>query len=598
MMVRSSTLALLLALSTVAPSSEAFRNGNNPQVKTATATTTTTTTAPGPKISEPPMPFKWPIVGTLPDFIFRGGVDAMKDVHESMYKEYGPVYGMSIMGDDEIVVADPRIFDEAQKKEGRFPIGGAENAVGLADYYKNNDMEFAQASMGRGPEWKKWRQSVNPDIYVQWGTYLPAIADACSKISKVAGREVTETQNLHISDFLSRASFDMFSSVLYGESPETTDTNKATKEDVSFVKATKRAFDITGALITNPADKLFGGELLKELNTNMDETRAHAEKRGLKMILSASENKALYEANQQQEEVQRNELQAKVQGENEDNSASDSASGCPITAMKETLSGKKVEIKRDNFIPTDFLSPSYIERLVNRGNLSIETIKELQVPMLMAGVDTTAYAMSWFYLNMASNPQIQTKLANELHETLRGADVTTVEQMESLSYLSACFRESHRLTPTVPISLKKFEQDIDFVVDDKSFKVPAGQKISLNLRGLPMDPNLVENPTEFVPERFSPDAVEMRKGTPSGLALDHPFFNDPFGRGKRRCIGANVAIAEMTLLAARLLQDWEISLVDPGEAVDSPTKSWQSKQKLMQIADPYPAMRLTPRKRP
>ena len=72
-------------------------------------------------------------------------------------------------------------------------------------------------------------------------------------------------------------------------------------------------------------------------------------------------------------------------------------------------------------------------------------------------------------------------------------------------------------------------------------------------------------------------------------------MNDPFGRGKRRCLGANVAIAEMTVLAARLLQDWEISLVDSGEAVQSPTRKWKSKQKLMLIADPYPAMKFTPR---
>mmetsp|Transcript_15153 Transcript_15153/g.17462 ORF Transcript_15153/g.17462 Transcript_15153/m.17462 type:complete len:84 (+) Transcript_15153:1-252(+) len=81
----------------------------------------------------------------------------------------------------------------------------------------------------------------------------------------------------------------------------------------------------------------------------------------------------------------------------------------------------------------------------------------------------------------------------------------------------------------------------------------------------------------------------------SEIALDHPYFNDPFGRGKRRCMGANVAIAEMTALAARLLQDWEIVLVDPSESIHSPTKSWSSKQKLMLIADPYPAMKLMPR---
>merc|ERR1719356_2077878 len=126
-------------------------------------------------------------------------------------------------------------------------------------------------------------------------------------------------------------------------------------------------------------------------------------------------------------------------------------------------------------------------------------------------------------------------------------------------------------------------------MDDKTYTVQSGQRISLNLRGLPIDPKYVTNPKDFIPERFSEEEVESRKGTMSEIALDHPYFNDPFGRGKRRCLGANVAIAEMTVLAARLLQDWEIVLENPSESIQSPTKSWSARQKLMLIADPYPA---------
>ena len=33
-------------------------------------------------ISQPPMPYKWPIVGTLPDFFARGGVDRLSEIYE------------------------------------------------------------------------------------------------------------------------------------------------------------------------------------------------------------------------------------------------------------------------------------------------------------------------------------------------------------------------------------------------------------------------------------------------------------------------------------------------------------------------------------
>ncbi len=31
----------------------------------------------------PPMPFKWPVVGTLPDFLARGGVDRLREIYEA-----------------------------------------------------------------------------------------------------------------------------------------------------------------------------------------------------------------------------------------------------------------------------------------------------------------------------------------------------------------------------------------------------------------------------------------------------------------------------------------------------------------------------------
>jgi hypothetical protein len=45
--------------------------------------------------------------------------------------------------------------------------------------------------------------------------------------------------------------------------------------------------------------------------------------------------------------------------------------------------------------------------------------------------------------------------------------------------------------------------------------------------------------------------------------------------------------AKMTVLAARMIQDWEITHVDPMDA-----NEW--KQKLTLKADPYPAMKLVP----
>ncbi|EED88625.1 probable cytochrome P450, partial [Thalassiosira pseudonana CCMP1335] len=152
------------------------------------------------------MPFKYPILGTLPDFISRGGVDSLSQIYLDMYRDYGSVYGMSILGDDELIICDPKVFDKyVVRAEDKYPIGGAEAVTTFTDFYKENNLTKALEGTGHGPEWKAWRKSLDPDMYVAWETYLPTIADAANKISKVAG-----TSNIEFVDFLSRSAFDMF----------------------------------------------------------------------------------------------------------------------------------------------------------------------------------------------------------------------------------------------------------------------------------------------------------------------------------------------------------------------------------------------------
>jgi len=63
--------------------------------------------------------------------------------------------------------------------------------------------------------------------------------------SKVAGYEVTERKNVAFIDFISRSAFDMFTAVMYGESPQTTDSRVDDPTDTEFMQASQTAFDLT-----------------------------------------------------------------------------------------------------------------------------------------------------------------------------------------------------------------------------------------------------------------------------------------------------------------------------------------------------------------
>eukprot|EP00986_Skeletonema_menzelii_P004128 scaffold1371_cov132-Skeletonema_menzelii.AAC.9 len=502
------------------------------------------------------MPFKWPVVGTLPDFLQRGGVDKLPEIYSNMYHEYGPVFAMSQMGSDSLILSDPRAYDSVLRAEGKFPIGGAEGVDTFVNYYRENNITMGIKSTSHGPEWKEWRSQLDPDLYVAWKSYLPSIATAARQISEVAMDEI-DINKVKFGDFISRSAFDMFYTVMYGESPQTTNSAMVKPEDLEFVKASKTAFDLTGILLTNPLEKVFQTDTFQTFNVNMDK------------VMAFGNEKAVDFLKQVREEESGNDV-VNVGRAAVDSGGEEEGSKCPVQALKNG-------------------SNSLLGRLVNKG-VPDDELGTLTGPMLMAGVDTTAYVMSWLYLNLASNPDVQTKLANELKSVLNGADVTTPEQMNSLPYLDACIRESHRLTPSAVANAKVLDKDLDIVVDGTTYRAKAGTRICLNLCAIPWDERYVDKPLEYRPERFMSDAIEARKGTPSEI-IDHPGFDDGFGRGKRRCLGANVAKAEIVILAARLIQDWEITLADPTQK-----DNWVRKQYLMLKADPYPDMKITPRR--
>jgi hypothetical protein len=99
-----------------------------------------------------------------------------------MYSEYGDVYMMSIMGEDEYVLCDPVAFDSVLRREGKYPIGASESVTPFKAYYEETNNTLGRNSMSHGPEWREWRRSLEADMYVEWEGYLPAIANAASRM--------------------------------------------------------------------------------------------------------------------------------------------------------------------------------------------------------------------------------------------------------------------------------------------------------------------------------------------------------------------------------------------------------------------------------
>jgi cytochrome P450 len=88
-------------------------------------------------------------------------------------------------------------------------------------------------------------------------------------------------------------------------------------------------------------------------------------------------------------------------------------------------------------------------------------LRDIILNFMIAGKDTSANTLSWFFYMLCKNPLIQEKVAQEVrHVTSSQDDVVNVEEfianitdttLEQMHYLHAALTETLRLYPAVPV---------------------------------------------------------------------------------------------------------------------------------------------------
>lgn len=95
-----------------------------------------------------------------------------------------------------------------------------------------------------------------------------------------------------------------------------------------------------------------------------------------------------------------------------------------------------------------------------RGEYAMATSVTTIISALQAH-DTTSAAMNWFLNLMGNHPAVQARVQQEVDEVL-GADEThdvTFDDLGKLRYLEACFKETLRLYPSVPLIARQMTED-------------------------------------------------------------------------------------------------------------------------------------------
>jgi cytochrome P450 len=188
---------------------------------------------------------------------------------------------------------------------------------------------------------------------------------------------------------------------------------------------------------------------------------------------------------------------------------------------------------------------------------SPELLGDLAVMFMIAGRDTTAGTLVWVFYSMGKHPEVGAKIRAELWEKvpsfMDGSDAElTMEQAQSLTYLEAAIKETIRLYPMVPLTMREAAQDT--VLSDGTF-VAKDTIIGLSPYVTGRLPRVWgDDVLEFKPERFLDEASGKLRAVST-----FQFFG--FLAGPRICIGMALAMLEMKLVVAGLLRRFRFDMM-------------------------------------
>ncbi|KAF3860527.1 hypothetical protein F7725_000782 [Dissostichus mawsoni] len=177
----------------------------------------------------------------------------------------------------------------------------------------------------------------------------------------------------------------------------------------------------------------------------------------------------------------------------------------------------------------------------NKGLTDHEILSQAMI-FIIAGYETSSSTLGFVAYTLATHPEIQKILQEEIDETLPEKDRPTYEAAMQMEYLEMVINETMRLYPIA----NRLERMSKSSVEINGVTIPKGTVITVPIYTLHRDPDLWSEPEAFKPERFSKE----------NKANIDPYAFLPFGAGPKNCIGMQFALLMMKLALVEILQNF------------------------------------------
>jgi len=206
----------------------------------------------------------------------------------------------------------------------------------------------------------------------------------------------------------------------------------------------------------------------------------------------------------------------------------------------------------------DLLSRFMAATEKNPEKYSDKYLRDIVMNFIIAGRDTSAITLSWFFHLLCQNPEVEKRLLQEIKDVVKADnDCVLVEEsisvfaeslthtvLDKMQYLHAALTETLRLYPPIPLDGKYAVSD-DTLPDGYKIKkgdiatyVPYSMGIMKCLWGSDAD--------DFRPERWLNENVVFQPQS--------PFKFTAFQAGPRTCLGKDFAYMQMKIVAAVLIR--------------------------------------------
>ncbi|XP_071720127.1 cytochrome P450 94A1-like [Rutidosis leptorrhynchoides] len=211
------------------------------------------------------------------------------------------------------------------------------------------------------------------------------------------------------------------------------------------------------------------------------------------------------------------------------------------------LNEKKQDLSSNS---SSIQSVDLLSRFLCSGHSEEKFVTDIVISFILAGRDTTSAAMTWFFWLIDKNPDIESKIVDEIKAK---SDSPIYDEVKDMVYTHASLCESMRLYPPVPMDPKVATAD-DVLPDGTVVKKEMIVTYHPYAMGR-VEKFWGKDWKEFRPERWL-EKDEMTEKV-RFVARD-PYLYPVFQAGPRICLGKDMAFLQMKRVVAGILRQFKV----------------------------------------